>query len=111
MNDFSYGMLLGIFLFWIVWEAYIQFKARNVKDLSDEECDQIVNRAMTEAGIIRATIEIRDDTLCMYSKEGKFYCQAPNFKELEKKTKEMYPDLLFHVPDSELEKAKQLEIK
>lgn len=116
MSDFGFGILVGIFLLWlvniilnIVGEVYFRMKAKDrVSELSDEECDRIVARAMTEAGIIRATIEIRDDSLCMYSSEGKFYCQAPNFKELEKKTKEMYPDLVFHVPDAEISKAKEV---
>ena len=115
MNDYFLGILTGLFVYWfffIFLSAFIEARRRylakaRVSELTDEECDQIVYNALESAGVIRATIEVNGGNLFMYSIDGKFYCQAPSFEELEKKTKNMYPDLVFHVPEVELEKARK----
>jgi hypothetical protein len=106
MEFFIIGFLIGFFLAF----AIIHFIANYVRKKRADILEKVTNDAIKtlKKTIIPSKIEEQNGMLFLYNSEDNTYlAQGTSLEELELNVKTRFPDKLFNVPQSEIDKYKK----
>lgn len=97
MEDFLFGLVLGIFLH----RAYLEIKFYLWEKRVEEKTREALGKFREK--VIPSRIEVVNGMYFIYNREtNEFLGQANNMVELEKLMRTKYPNKLFDVPNEQL---------